>query len=265
MIAGLGIAACDVHLATADETRSETTTKRETTSGTSTQQSVRKSGGGSASASSSSSASGNSLGIGAAGAGGRAGGGGSSGGGASGSSARAAAHAAPGESAPARTGGPTADKPDSSRPTTKRVGKRTITTVDQDARTIVIIESPTRLSVQVIDHEPEDAPPKTFSAPNADSLQAKHPEAFRLYQEHVLNRRGDPGPDVASLLRDAAKGAGVPGDLPAGLPELGDLPRIDGEVDVKQLLERQLREVREKVDSPELRQLIDEQLRELRP
>lgn len=274
MIAGLGLLASDPRPATADETRNETTTKRETTSGTSNQRSVRKSGGGSASASSSSSASGKSFGFGAAGSGGRAGGrsggDGSNGGGVSGSSARAAAQASLGEDAPARTGGASADKTDSSRATTKRVGKRTITTVDQDARTIVIIESPTRLTVQVLEHEPEDAPPKTFAAPNAEVLQAKHPEAFRLYQEHVLNRRGTPGPDVASLLRDAAKGAAAPGagvlgDLPAGIPEPGDLPRIDGEVDVKQLLERQLREVREKIDSPELRQLIDEQLRELRP
>lgn len=263
MIAGLGILASDLRSATADETRNETTQK-ETTTGSSNQQTIRKSGGGSASASSSSSASGNSFGFGAAGSGGRAGGrsggDGSSGGGASGSSAKAAAQASLGESAPARTGGASTDKTDSSRATTKRVGKRTITTVDQDARTIVFIESPTRLSVQVIEHEPEDAPPKTFSAPNADALQAKHPEAFRLYQEHVLNRRERPGSD-----RAAAPGAGILGDLPAGIPELGDLPRIDGEVDVKQLLERQLREVREKVDSPELRQLIDEQLRELRP
>lgn len=252
----------------------ESPSEKRSTNTASGSQTVRRTSGASASASSSGFAGGSAFGGAGGGGGGSGGfggaggaggsGGGSRGVGVSGANSRSftrsqAQASVGGAAAPSGNVSPIISPDDGvveekhmqSRTSTRRVGNRTVTTVDDDDRTVVISESPTRITVQVIEHADEDAAPKSFSAPNAQTLRTKHPAAYSLYEQHVVNRRGGANGGFGGL---DGNEQGIGKGAFQGLPD-----------EAKRMFEQQLREAMEKIDSPELKRLLDEQLRELRP
>lgn len=122
----------------------------------------------------------------------------------------------------------------------RRVGSRRITNVQSDDRSIVITESPSRITINLIDSENDPPTHKTFAAPNAEALKSKHPEGYELYREYVLERE--------------VGGAGA-GAAAGGRGDVGN--------EAQRLLNEQLDQALKQADSPELRRLIEEARREV--
>lgn len=114
-----------------------------------------------------------------------------------------------------------------------------VTTAEKDQQKVTITETPSKITVRWDDLNAKGAKPRVVSAPNLATLQAKHPDAFAAYQEHVAGQ-------------GRAAGGG----------DLG-IPPADGDNPAARLLAEELKKLRDSAESPEQRRLLDEALKEL--
>jgi hypothetical protein len=126
-------------------------------------------------------------------------------------------------------------------------GSNRVTTAQNDQQKIIITESPTKIAVRWEDLKAKGGKPRVVSAPDLATLQAKHPDAFAVYQEYA-GGQGNPA-------------AGLPaGGLPAG--GIG-FPQGEGDNPAARMLAEELKKLRDSAESPEQRRLLDEALKEL--
>lgn len=115
-------------------------------------------------------------------------------------------------------------------------GMKRVTTVQKDSEAITITELPKKITVRWDDKSVSPPKSRSVSAPNAKQLEEKHPDAFAVYQEQVLN--------------------GLPGDLRNG-------PGVDGNPAAR-MLKDELRKLLESAETEEQKQLIEEMLSDVK-
>lgn len=150
-------------------------------------------------------------------------------------------------------------------------GMKRVTTVQKDKELITITETPKKITVRWDDKSVSPHKSRSLSAPNAKQLEEKHPEAYAVYKEQVLDGAATgggaafAGGNAGGNARGFAGGnAGGFGDGFNGLPaDLQNGPGVDGNPATR-MLKEELKKLMESAETEEQKQLIEQMLRDVK-